>query len=157
MMCSRALACHKWSLNARALVAPSVSSRTASTHCPAHMYNVPITIPMRPRPLFLALSPTPPEPNPWIETRSAIVLLVAVLGLLDVLFGCCAVLAALIPDISSKVVGGVRVPCALEEAVLGSSVDNGPPELDGNTGIDIRWPSFRALLTGDSGLLVLGV
>jgi hypothetical protein len=42
------------------------------------------------------------------------------------------------PDISSKVVGGVCVPCALEDAVLGSSVDSGPPEFDGNTGIDIR-------------------
>jgi hypothetical protein len=61
------------------------------------------------------------------------------------------------PDISSNVVGGVRVPCALEEAVLGSSVDNGPPEFDDNTGIDMRWLSFSALFTGDSGLLAVGV
>ena len=46
------------------------------------------------------------------------------------------------PDISSNVVGGVRVPCVLGEAALGSSKVNGPPELDGSTGMDMRCKSF---------------
>ena len=62
------------------------------------------------------------------------------------------------PAISSKVVGGVRVPCVEGDPARGSSVDNGPPDDDGNTGIDIRCKSLGcAPETGDSGLLAVGV
>jgi hypothetical protein len=155
MIFSRAFACQRWSLKARALVAPSVSSRTASCHCPAHMCSVPTTILTRPRPLLRARSPTPPEPNPWIDTRSDALSLVAELGLAGLLFTCCSVFAALTPDISSKVVGGVRLPCALD--ARGSSTVKGPPDVDGKTGIDMRCASFWTPERGDSGLLALGV
>jgi len=120
------------------------------------MYKVPVTMLMRPRPLLRALSPTPPDPNPWIDTRSAAEFFVDAPGFAGLLAVWCKVFAALIPEISSKVVGGVRVPCALTEAERGSSVDSGPPELDGSTGMDARCVSFWAFPTGDSGLLVLG-
>ena len=42
------------------------------------------------------------------------------------------------------------------EADLGSSVAGGPPEVDGSTGIDMRWVSLCAPETGDSGLLEIG-
>lgn len=61
------------------------------------------------------------------------------------------------PEISSNVVGGVRVPSVEGEPALGSSVVSGPPD-DGNTGIDMRCASLScAPETGDSGLLAVGV
>lgn len=108
----------------------------------------------RPRPLFRARSPTPPDPKPWMDTLSALASLV----LVEVELFRGGEIGAFTPDISSKVVGGVRVPCVGGEPALRSSVDSGPPDDEGNTGIDMRCKSLCcAPETGDSGLLAVGV
>lgn len=118
------------------------------------MYKEPITMLTRPRPLFRARSPTPPDPKPWIDTLSALASLVFVV--VEVLRG--GEVGAFTPDISSNVVGGVRVPWVEGEPALGSSVDSGPPDDEGKTGIDMRCRSLCcAPETGDSGLLAVGV
>ena len=108
----------------------------------------------RPRPLFRARSPTPPDPKPWIDTLSAL----ASLALVDAVVFRGGEVGVFTPGISSNVVGGVRVPWVEGEPALGSSVGSEPPDDDGNTGIDIRCKSFGcAPETGDSGLLAVGV
>jgi hypothetical protein len=51
-------------------------------------------------------------------------------------------------------VGGVCALCAPGDADLESSP---APDVEGNTGIDMRWESLCAPDKGDSGLLALGV
>lgn len=115
-----------------------------------------MTMLTRPRPLFRARSPTPPDPKPCVETRSDVESLLDDRVLDEVLCEGVSPLAALIPEISSNVVGGVRIPCMFCKAVLGSSVLGGPPGFDDSVGIDMRCTSFAAVSLGVSGLEVVG-
>lgn len=118
------------------------------------MYREPMTMLTLPSPLLRARSPTPPDPNPWMDTRSEL----AFLFFVDAALFRGGEVGGFTPEISSKVVGGVRVPCVEGEPALGSSAVNGPPDADGNTGIDMRCRSLDcAPETGDSGLLPIGV
>ena len=90
---------------------------------------------MRPRPLFRALSLTPPEPNPWIETRSAFVAAADFVGL--PVF-CGRLLVDPTPEISSNVVAGVLESWVLTEVGRWSSPDTELPELEGSMGMDTR-------------------
>src|SRR5690242_21889661 len=98
------------------------------------MYKEPMTMLTLPRPLLRARSPTPPDPKPCIDTRSEFASLVFVE---EVLFRGGEV-GLLTPEISSKVVGGVRVPCVEGEPALGSSVDNGPRSEERRVGKECR-------------------
>ena len=117
-----------------------------------------MTMLTRPLPLLRALSLTPPEPKPCTDTLSALESRALVGGgFEELLFVRLKVLAVLTPAISSKVVGGVRVPPEVGEVALGSSLFKDPPDAEGSTGNDMRCSSFWLAGTGDSSRDVVAI